>query len=171
MYSRGLEEHSTFSHGCERKEWQTAQRRPCRTQTGWPWILDFYQHPPETVGLVASGESQESMWNFSREARWLLRPGHMPTPSALQLSGFHGVLSPLQNQTPPKKKGQANWSENLELTDLLTIIISFKPKISQIGKIKLFIAELYSILTNWIYDCEMKNHYICVYLPAKLWTI
>lgn len=74
----------------------------------------------------------------------------MPIPSAPQLPGYYSVLSLLQNQTPPmKKEGRTSESETLELTDLLTImILSFKPEISQIGKIKLITAELHSVFLN-----------------------
>lgn len=73
----------------------------------------------------------------------------MPPLWAPQLPEYCSVLSLLQNQTLPMKKGRTSENETLELTDLLTImILSFKPEISQIGKIKLFTAELYSVLYN-----------------------
>lgn len=97
--------------------------------------------------------------NLSREARWLCWTRHMPPPWAPQLAGYYSVLSLLQ--TPSIKKGRTSESDTLELTYLLTImILSFKPEISQIGEIKLFTAELYSVLYNWFYYCEIKVHYV-----------
>lgn len=152
------------------------QKRPYRIQTMWPWILDAMsinsfqkQWVPWPVA-----KTRQDIINYSREFKWLPWTGHVPTPSAHKLPGYHGVLSLLQNQIPLNKKGRTSDSDTQELTDLLTIIIrSFKPEISQIGKIKLSTAELYSVLYNWVYDCEIKIHYILihVYLPTKLWTI
>lgn len=71
-----------------------------------------------------------------------------------------------------KKKGRMSESETLELTDLLTIIIlSFKLEISQISKIKLFIAELCPILYYLCREVGERNDYeikiyIYVYLPT-----
>ena len=55
---------------------------------------------------------------------------------------------PSPRHHPRRREGQAE-NETPELTDLLTIkILSFKPEISQIGKIRLSTTELDPVLHN-----------------------
>lgn len=71
----------------------------------------------------------------------------MPTPFAPAFR-IPQCAEPSPKPDTTQEEG-TNSSDNLELTHLLTIVIlSFKSKLSQVGKIKLFVAELYSVLCN-----------------------
>lgn len=81
---------------------------------------------------------------------------------------------PRYSEPPPKPDTtqEGEESETPEWTDLLPMkILSFKPEVFQIAKIKRSIAELVPVLHNWVYDHIIKIHYIHVYVPTKLWTI
>lgn len=116
-----------------------------------------------------SGQERQGILNLNREVNdYGLDLDPLPVPCNVQNTTVFWAFSKTRHH-PRRREGQAE-NETPELTDLLTIkILSFKPEISQIGKIRLSTTELDPVLHNWVYDCEIKIHYIHTYLLTKFW--
>lgn len=89
-----------------------AQKRLSRIQTIWPCILDAMSISSFQKQWVQwpEAKTKQDILNLSREVTWLVWTGHVPTPSAYQISEYSSVLSFLQGQTAPRRREvQLNW--------------------------------------------------------------